>query len=291
MNKANTHKDEQEETTTTTTRMMKNKKPKQLSLSWQQSYNVMMPPDGDLCHWPKLDDETLMIPSATRTRTTTTTTSSTTIEMVSTSTSQPPPQQQPPPQLQQQLKRFLCTIAVGLSIFLIIETRAQQCAHMNDPNQGQNQGQPQAAPGQAPLVLPAPPQAQQAPPQPAAPLLPPPPAVPVAPPFALAPGCNNHILDWTNPAQTKQYYKATSPLDSTEKFDGQPNKIRLFLAHVEDQAQQFNWQSILTIPVSLPPMSYNLMRNYGQMSLQDVHAKALTYVRLQGHKAQDAYML
>ena len=92
--------------------MMKNKKPKQLSLSWQQSYNVMMPPDSDLCHWPKLDDETLMISSPTRTKTTTTPSSTTTIEMVSTSTSQPPP-----PQLQQQLKRFLCTIAVGLSIF------------------------------------------------------------------------------------------------------------------------------------------------------------------------------
>ena len=164
---------------------------------------------------------------------------------------------------------------------------------MNDPNQGQNQGQPQAAPVQPPLVLPAPPQVQPVPPQPAAPLLPPlpPPAAPAAPPFALAPGRNDHILDWTNPAHTKQYYKATSPLDSTEKFDGQPNRIHLFLAHVEDRAQQFNWQSILTIPVGLPPTSYNLFRNYGRMSLQDVQAKALTYVGIQGCEAQDSYML
>ena len=91
---------------------------------------------------------------------------------------------------------------------------------MNDPNQGQNQGQPQAAPMQPPPVLPAPPQAQPVQPQPAAPLLPPPPppAAQAAPPFTLAPGHNDHILDWTNPAHTKQYYKATSPLDSTEKF-------------------------------------------------------------------------
>ena len=164
---------------------------------------------------------------------------------------------------------------------------------MNDPNQGQNQGQPPAAPVQAPLVLPAPPQAQPAPLPPAGPLVPPPlpPAVPLAQPFALAPGCNDHILDWTNPAHTKQYYKATSPLDSTEKFDGQPNKICLFLAHVEDRAQQFNWQSILTIPVRLPPTSYNLVHNYGRMSLQDVQTKALTYVGLQGREAQDTYML
>ena len=168
---------------------------------------------------------------------------------------------------------------------------------MNNPNHGQNKGQPQAAPVQAPPVLPAPPQAppqvQPAPPQPVPPVLPPPPplSAPVAPPFALAPRHNDHVLDWTNPAQTKQYYKATSPLDSTEKFNGQSNKIRLFLAHVEDRAQQFNWQSILTIPVGLPPTSYNLICDYGRMSLQDVKAKALTYVGIQGREAQDSYML
>ena len=121
---------------------------------------------------------------------------------------------------------------------------------MNDQNQGQNQGQPPAAPVQVQPAQPAPPQAQPAPP--AAP--PVPPAAPLVPPvFALAPGRNDHILDWTNPAHMKQYYKATSPLDSTEKFDGQPNKICLFLSHVEDRAQQFNWQSILTISVSHHP--------------------------------------
>ena len=168
---------------------------------------------------------------------------------------------------------------------------------MNDPNQGQNQGQAQASPVQAPPVLPAPPQAppqvQPVPPQPVPPVLPPPPplAAPVAPPFALAPRRNDHVLDWTNPAHTKQYYKATSRLDSTEKFNGQPNKIRLFLAHVEDRAQQFNWQSIPTIPVGLPSTSYNLVRDYGWMSLQDMQAKALTYVGIQGREAQDTYML
>ena len=164
---------------------------------------------------------------------------------------------------------------------------------MNDPNQGQNQGQPPAAPVQVPPVLPGPPQAQPAPLPPTVPLVPPPlpPAVPWAQPFTLAPDRNDHILDWTNLAHTKQYYTATAPLDSTEKFDGQPNKICLFLAHVEDRAQQFNWQSILTILVSLPPVSYNFVHNYGWMSLQDVQTKALTYIGLQGREAQDTYIL
>ena len=50
-------------------------------------------------------------------------------------------------------------------------------------------------------------------------------------------------------------------------------------------------QSILTILVGLPPTSYNLVHNYGQMSLQDVQAKALTYVGMQGREVQDSYML
>ena len=138
-----------------------------------------------------------------------------------------------------------------------------------------------------------PPHVQPAPPQPVPPVLPPPPplAALVAPPFALAPRRNDHVLDWTNPAHTKQYYKAMSPLDSTKKFEGQPNKIHLFLAHIEHRAQQFNWQAILTIPVRLPPTSYNLVCDYGRMSLQDMQAKALTYVGIQGREAQDSYML
>ena len=108
-------------------------------------------------------------------------------------------------------------------------------------------------------VQPVQPQAHPPPLPPAVPLVPPPPlppAAPLVPPvFTLAPGHNDHILNWTNPAQSKQYYKATALLDSTERFDRQPGKICLFLAHVEDQAQQFNWQSILTIPVGTPPVN------------------------------------
>ena len=38
-------------------------------------------------------------------------------------------------------------------------------------------------------------------------------------------------------------------------------------------------------------MSYNLMCNYGQMSLQDIQAKALTYIGMQECEAQDSYMV
>ena len=85
---------------------------------------------------------------------------------------------------------------------------------MNDQSQGQNQGQPPAAPVQVQPVQPALPQAQPAPPA----------APPVPPFFALAPGHNDHILDWTNPAHTKQYYKAALPLDSTENLMDNPTR-------------------------------------------------------------------
>ena len=40
---------------------------------------------------------------------------------------------------------------------------------------------------------------------------------PQAPIFTLGPGCNNNVLDWMNVAHTKQHYKATTSLDSSEK--------------------------------------------------------------------------
>ena len=82
-----------------------------------------------------------------------------------------------------------------------------------------------------------------------------------------------------------------APLDVSECFDRQPGKIHLFLAHIEDRAQRFNWQDILTIPVGTPPVNYNRVCNYGWMSLQDVQAKAQTYMGQQVQSAQDLYML
>ena len=73
----------------------------------------------------------------------------------------------------------------------------------------------------------------------------------------LGPGCNNNVLDWMNVAHTKQHYKASAPLDITEKCNGQPGKICLTLSHVEDCTQQFSWSNILTIPVGAT--DYNLI--------------------------------
>ena len=59
-----------------------------------------------------------------------------------------------------------------------------------------------------------------------------PPANPAlqVPAFALGPGQDNTVLDWSIPADTKLYYKAMTALDN--KFDGTLEKFIAFLASV-----------------------------------------------------------
>ena len=53
---------------------------------------------------------------------------------------------------------------------------------------------------------------------------------PPAPMFALGPGQDNTVLDWSIPADTKLYYKAIAVLDN--KFNGTQEKFIAFLASV-----------------------------------------------------------
>ena len=49
--------------------------------------------------------------------------------------------------------------------------------------------------------------------------------------------------------------------------------------------------NILTIPVGICPVNYNLVHDYGQMSLQDTQAEVQTYMGQQVRSVQDSYML
>ena len=81
-----------------------------------------------------------------------------------------------------------------------------------------------AAPA-VPLVVPA------APPVPPAASAPPiAPAAPVIPVFALSPGHNHDILNFSQIQDTKTYYKATSSLMSDNYFDGTTVMVVVFLA-------------------------------------------------------------
>ena len=112
---------------------------------------------------------------------------------------------------------------------------------------------------------------------------------PQAPVFTLGPGCNDNILDWINVAHTKQHYKATAPLDISEKFNEQQGKSVSFYCMWKDCAQPFNWNNIMMIPVGAT--NYSLIHDYSCMMLQDMCANALNCMGQEVHDAQNSYML
>ena len=148
-----------------------------------------------------------------------------------------------------------------------------------------NQGQ-QAPPAQAPPAQPA---AAAAPP--ALPAPQPPPLVgptPPAPAFTLGPGHSHAVLNFDDPntgaTVTKLYYKAISPLEG--KFDGEADNLGVFLASIRDRARRFNWQWLITVPVD-DGTTRNLLTHYGQVSLNNTRAHAMTYVNTPTRDAQD----
>ena len=138
------------------------------------------------------------------------------------------------------------------------------------------------------------PQAPQAQPAAAAapPLQPPPPPAPpapLAPPaFALGPGRSHDVLDYDDPntgaTATKLYNKAILPLE--EKFDGEADNLAVLLASVRDQARRFNWQRLITVPID-DGTTRNILTHYGQVSLENTRAHAMTHVNTPTRDAQD----
>ena len=183
--------------------------------------------------------------------------------------------------------RFLCARRQRSTI---VETRAQRArrAPAALPPQG-NMNQGQAAPPAQPAVAapPAQPAVAAAPP-----VLPAPPAplpVPPAPPaFALGPGRSHAILNFDDPntgaTATKLYNKAIAPLDA--KFDGEADNLAVFLASVRDRARRFNWHRLITVPID-DGTTRNLLTHYGQVSLDNTRAHAVTYVNTPTRDAQD----
>ena len=148
------------------------------------------------------------------------------------------------------------------------------------PAQPQVQAAPQAQPGAAaaPPVLPAPP-------------LPPPPVVsaaPLPPAFALGPGRSHAVLNFDDPntgaTATKLYNKAISPLDT--KFYGEADNLAVFRVSVRERARQFNWQRLITVPID-DGTTRNLLTHYGQVSLDNTRAHAMSYVNTPTRDAQD----
>ena len=91
----------------------------------------------------------------------------------------------------------------------IDETRAQR-AHGSQAGNNLDAGETSDDPQEEALAIVAPQQPIMAAPPPVN-------QAPPAPAFALGPGRDNMVLDWSTPADTKLYYKAITELDN--KFD------------------------------------------------------------------------
>ena len=161
----------------------------------------------------------------------------------------------------------------------IVETRAQQ-AHRSQVGNNLQAGETgDDLQGETSVIA--------APPQPIMAAAPPANPAPPAPAFALGLGRDNMVLDWSIPADTKQYYKAITALDN--KFNRAPEKFIAFLASVKSRARQFRWNSILTIPVAMDMRE--LLTDYGRISMVKINSHAMAYTGTQTREAQNSEML
>ena len=107
-------------------------------------------------------------------------------------------------------------------------------------------------------------------------------------PFALAPArINNDVLDYTDAGTIKSYYRATEPLDPL--FDVEGATLKLFLENVKQRAESFNWMPTLTITKDGQP--FNLIADYGAITMQEVQQHANTYIGLHHRNAQNSFQI
>ena len=128
-------------------------------------------------------------------------------------------------------------------------------------------------------------QAQQ---QAQAPLIPP--QAPVVP-FTFTPAqAIMDVVDLTETASIKLHKAVTTPLATP--FDGSPQKLASFLEDVKQHATDCGWMTAdgLLIVNNQDPVK-NLITHHRMLFLQNVRAKALTYVGQQTRTAQNAYWM
>jgi hypothetical protein len=107
-------------------------------------------------------------------------------------------------------------------------------------------------------------------------------------PYALSPALlDARYLDYTVVNDIKLFYKAIKPLPT--KFDLEPGNMQEFLADFVTRAKNVNWEVTLEVPVGL--IRYDLIRQYGSVTMQEVRAHAATYVGTQSRNAQNSWQI
>jgi len=107
--------------------------------------------------------------------------------------------------------------------------------------------------------------------------------------FALTPAlANPDPVDYNTSEGMKLYKSATEKLHHT--FDGETGSLRLFLQALQQRADAFGWESILTVPDD-QNIGRNLITEYGRVSMANVIAHATTHVHTQTRAAQNSAQL
>lgn len=115
--------------------------------------------------------------------------------------------------------------------------------------------------------------------------------------FSLAPGhVNDEIINYSSSEGIKLFNQATNPIEP--KYDLNTGHLYTFLHEVRSQAMMCNWSSIYNISVpsattvagEVAP-KYDILTQYGQVTLAQVRSDAETYQCVEQRKAQNAYQL
>ncbi|CAB9531199.1 hypothetical protein SEMRO_3320_G346710.1 [Seminavis robusta] len=116
------------------------------------------------------------------------------------------------------------------------------------------------------------------PPQP----VPPPPPPPVA--FAINPaGAGNQPWDFTSATGLKIFIASTTPFKIL--YDGNQTGLRDFLRKIFQRAESYGWTTILMINNS-QGVSKNITTQHGSLTVANVRAHAITYLRQQQREHQ-----
>jgi hypothetical protein len=106
---------------------------------------------------------------------------------------------------------------------------------------------------------------------------PPPPVVP-APPLhqpIITPGQRQGVLDYDDVGMAKMWKAASAKLDN--EFDGTPGNLRLILNDVKTRGEVYGWDTTIFNIQCLDLAHRNMVTQYGQISMEDIRARAVTY--------------
>ena len=119
--------------------------------------------------------------------------------------------------------------------------------------------------------------------------------------FARTPAlAHTGVLDLASSEGMKIYNAATAALSS--KFSGGPHEIYLLLKDLKQRNTAFGWNGVTTVTIgggpaiagAAPPpvaITYDLLTQYGMVTLDQLRARAEVYENANGREAQNAHMM